>query len=258
MRRKQMAEVDRRLAERRHRVAEEHARSHLNRLLRLLLAAGVIGAGVWMLRSPWMAVARVEIEGVTSSSTRQILQSEGVEPGVPLISVQPEEVVRALAADPWVAEAKVSREWPATVRVAVVERTPVAWAPGSDGWVLLAGDGVLLATAQKIDGRHGVLAVPGAAGTVPITTQVLGGLAFLGQLRPDLAMLARVEIRGGELWADLAGIAVRLGQPYEMEAKARVLAPLIDFGLEPGSTVTLIAPRRPAIQPPAFKAQVEP
>jgi cell division protein FtsQ len=253
-----MAEVDPRLADRRHRVAEDHARAHLNRVLRVLLAAWVIGAGVWLLRSPWLAVTHIEIEGVTSANIRQILLDEGIRPGVPLIWVQPGKVVKVLAADPWVAEAKVSREWPQTVKVTVVERIPVAWAPAPDGWVLLAEDGVVLARAQSVDGLHGILAMPGAAATDPTPPEVLGSLAFLGELRADLARLARIETRGGELWADLGGVAVRLGQPYEMEAKARVLAPLIDYGLAPGSTVTLITPQRPAIRPPTINAPVEP
>jgi hypothetical protein len=70
---------------------------------------------------------------------------------------------------------------------------------------------------------------------------------------------------GGELWALIDDVNVRLGRPIAMESKARALEAVLAEGIPKGATINLIAPARPAVSVPALvttttnsQAQVKP
>jgi hypothetical protein len=73
----------------------------------------------------------------------------------------------------------------------------------------------------------------------------------LAELAPQPGITVVVTESEGELWADVAGMVVRLGRPIDMEPKARALVALLAEGLPPGATVNLVAPTRPAVIAPA-------
>jgi cell division protein FtsQ len=242
--------IDPRIAARRREVQEHRASGSLRRALWLLAMAAIIGIGVWVARSPLLSVESVVVRGVSSSSARSILAEAGVVAGIPLASVDAGAVERALLADPWIRAAVVARSWPDRVEVRIEERYPVAWVRRQDGWVWLAADGVALgSSAEPADGFPKVVGPAGEPVGEAVDRRLTAALAFVDALRPDIATGA-VVVLDDELTAEVLGMVVRLGAPVDMEAKARVLAAILDGGLEPGSTVTLVAPSRPAVLPP--------
>lgn len=164
-----------------------------------------------------------------------------------MILVRTGEVEAALAADPRVKGAAVRLDWPQTARVLLERRIPVAWAPVDDGWGLVALDGVVVGGAEvpTLDLPH--LQIPV---TSEVSAAVIGGLTFLAELAPQPGIAVVVTESDGELWANVAGMVVRLGRPIDMEPKARALVALLAEGLPPGATVNLVAPTRPAVIPP--------
>jgi cell division protein FtsQ len=251
-----MHEIEPRLAQRRLRVAEGHARSNLLRVLWLMVALATLGGAVWLLRSPWLSLVHLEVRGVSSSRTVEILEESGIVAGTPLISVRPAAVEQALVHDPYISEAEVVRQWPNTVNVSIVERAPVAWVPLGEDWALVAEDGVTLRIRSEPDLPLPVLALAAPEEGEQASPVLLGALTFLAELRADIAVRARLEDREGELWMSIDGFEVRLGRPLDMKAKARALTPLLGLEIEPGSLITLIAPTRPAVLPPG--APVDP
>jgi cell division protein FtsQ len=250
-------EIDPRLADRRKLVAEGHARSRLGRLLLALGVAAMIGAGVWMLNSPWFSVQHLRVLGVERSRVVEVLDEYQLVAGKPLIAISSARVEEALRADPWVGRVEVRVEWPQTVVVEVVERVPVAWSRLESGWGLRAVDGTLLAQSDApTDGYP--LVEAGALEASVATPSLLGSLAFVAELPPQIAPEATVEEREGELWATVAGFSVRLGPPTEMEAKARAMTAILATQPEPGSIITLIAPSRPAVLPPGAAESIPP
>lgn len=246
--------IDPRLAERRRSVAEQRIRSNLRRLVWLLMAVGLVAAGVWTLQSPVFSVTSIEISGVVASGAERVVLEAGVEKGVPLISIDTASVEDAIEADPRVVSASVSRSWPQTVVVEVEERFPVAWVVSPAGSVHVAADGVVIEVGSRPDQAPMVRTFtqealsPGEATTDSV---VLGGIEFLDALRADLAVGAVVDATGGELTATIAGFRVRLGFPSEMSSKAAVLAAVVDSEPEEGSEITLLAPERPAVLEPS-------
>jgi cell division protein FtsQ len=245
--------IDRRLVERRREVAEDRARRNVTRLVRFLVLLAVIGVIVWVLLSPFLSVKEVVVSGVAAGRANAILAEEGVTTGRPMILIRSDSVSEALLSDPWIREALVSLDWPGTVLVRIEERTPVAWLETGDGWDRRAVDGIALPTDSGLDDSlphatfSSISAVDAAGSDV-----VLGALEFAAAL-PD-ALRAGTVIRleaNGELWAEVSGYQVRLGRPVEMGDKALSLAALLAQSPPQGSTLTLIAPRNPAVTPGA-------
>lgn len=91
--------------------------------------------------SRFASLANIEVEGMVRVDASDVAAISGLKAGWPLASLDLDAVRRRLEADPWIADAKVSRSWPRRVRIELVERVPVARL-GTGKWV--AVDGVLL------------------------------------------------------------------------------------------------------------------
>jgi len=240
--------VDPRLAERRRAVAEGNARKRLRRILWTLVVVTVAGAFGWLAQSPWFSIAHIAVSGVSGSETARILESAGVIEGTPLVAVSPQRVEELLEGDPWVVEATVRRVIPDAIEVVVNERVPVAWVQTGTRWAVIAEDSTVLRYDSEPGGPSMVfdIVVPGSEGRFD-DLRVTGGVAFFSGLPTETRRQVSLAEQNGEIWADVAGLAVRLGLPTEMEEKAAALVAILEEGLSPGSTVNLVAPTRPAV-----------
>jgi cell division protein FtsQ len=243
--------IDPRLAERRREVAEDRARRNVGRLVRFLIALGVIGALVWVFLSPLLSVTTITTTGINASTAASILAEERVTEGTPLILIRTGRVEKALEADPWVRESVVDLDWPQGVMVRVDERVPVAWVETDEGWGLYAVDGVRLTTAPDPADEMPWIQIGAVDATSEAPSpELLGSLEFAAGLSDELQAGARVRNEGGgELWADVGGYEVRLGRAVEMRQKALSLAALIREQPPEGSILNLIAPTNPAVSP---------
>jgi cell division protein FtsQ len=243
--------IDPRLIERRKVVAEDKARRNVRRLLRLLAVATLVGAGVWLMLSPFMSISEISVTGVQSSGTRDVLEAHRVIPGTPMILFQPSSVEARIEEDQWVIGATVGRRWPTGVFVSVEERVPAAWVQTSSGWWSRSIDGVALTSVLEPDESLGWVRLSSIPdGNAVDSPLVLGAIEFVAALPPDLTsdVIVRVE-DNGELWAVVSGYQVRLGRPVEMTKKALSLDALLGVDPPRGAVLTLIAPTNPAVTP---------
>ncbi len=98
--------------------------------LAVLLMAAVVGAATWVVfHSPVLGVRQVEIIGNTVVSAQTLRAAAAVRAGTPLATVDVDEVGSRVRAVTEVESARVEREWPGTLLITVVERTPVAVVP---------------------------------------------------------------------------------------------------------------------------------
>lgn len=246
-----MMTIDPRLADRRRDVAEDRARSNVNRILRFLAVVAVVGGVVWLMLSPTFSVESVDVSGVQASETSAVLEANKVVVGRPLILIRTGTVEDDLLGDPWVQEASVSLDWPRGVIVAVSERSPAAWVETSNGWHRRAVDGVALPGEAAPDDTMGQIRLPSVSADDAAESPVLlGALEFIDTLPVAMGSNAVVEERSGELWALVGGFEVRLGRPVEMADKALSLATLLEEPLVEGSVINMIAPTNPAVVPP--------
>lgn len=244
--------MDPRIAARRRTVDELRARRNIRRLLVLLGLASVVAAGIWLVRSPVFSLETVAVSGAATVDVDAVLAAQGVETGVPLVSIDTAAIEAALEERAEVRESAVERRWPRTVAITIDERLPVAWALTESGWRELADDGVVLSAGAPPEVGPRIRVVAPVRDGAVVDPLVLGALRFVGALSPELAAgLVVVPGVGGELEATVGDYRVRLGRPLDMEAKALALAAVIDEAPDAGSTITLVAPTRPAVLPPA-------
>jgi cell division protein FtsQ len=128
----------------------------------------VVGAAVWtvvsspVLRLEHVSVSdvvghvtaagkRVTVDPTSRLSAEQVLTAAHAPIGRSLLQVSPGVIQRRVAALPPVASVRVQRVWPHTLRIAVVERAPVAAVASAGGVVtLLDSAGVAFASASSL------------------------------------------------------------------------------------------------------------
>ena len=180
--------MDPRIARRRVEVRRQEGRRRLRLLIACAGAAAAVSLLIGSLWTPLFKVrhVRVNIEGVgvrtpaapvTSLSASQVVIDAGLAKRRLMIDVDGAATARRLDAVPVLAGARVSVDWPGTVKITVVERRPVAEisAGGSHGvaphWAVVDPTGrVLFVTASVVPGLpviYGAGSVPGAGGWVP-------------------------------------------------------------------------------------------
>ncbi|KQV76262.1 hypothetical protein ASC61_15345 [Aeromicrobium sp. Root344] len=103
-------------------------RRRLKRAGIAVVAVIVVATLVWLVMfSSVLAVRRVAVDGETTLKESQIRQVADVRIGQPLARVDVSAIEARVASMERVQSVTVSRSWLHTVRIEVVERTPVAW-----------------------------------------------------------------------------------------------------------------------------------
>jgi cell division protein FtsQ len=184
--------TDRRIAERRKAIAAARVRRRRRQLGWLLLAAALAFGTVQLARTPLFGLAAVHVEGTKAVGRGEVLAAAAVRPGEPYLGLDLEAIRRRVQALPRVAAARVIRDYPASLRIVITERRPVASVrKGEVSWLVAADGTVLEATRQPPAGLPHVANVPLPDGVHPGTrlppgNPLANALAALGGMRPDL------------------------------------------------------------------------
>ncbi|MCA1721920.1 MAG: FtsQ-type POTRA domain-containing protein [Actinobacteria bacterium] len=145
--------------------------------------------GWLLLSSPLLAVRKVSVTGTTVLTPTQVRAAADVSTGTPLARVDTDAVVRRVRALRPVAQVRVRRGWPGTLRVQVRERTPVAGLIDKTGVTLVDGSGVPYAPANALPPGTVRLQVPTPGATDPTTR---AALRVLADLPPNLRTPLRI------------------------------------------------------------------
>jgi cell division protein FtsQ len=216
--------MDPRLRARRIAVRRDEGRRRLRRVIALgvLLLATLVVFG--LTQSPVLDVDRINVTGSVHTSPEVVRAASGIRIHRPMTTVDLDRARRGILALPWVQSVSVAREWPASIRVKVTERTPVATvAAGQSGFALVDRTGRVLATGPTpTPGLVALANVPpaGAPGSVlaPEANDALTvATSLLPPLVPKVAAVAAAP-DGVELQL-AAGGKVRLGPATDVLAK---------------------------------------
>ncbi|MFJ6196367.1 cell division protein FtsQ/DivIB [Micromonospora sp. NPDC092111] len=191
----------------------------------LLAVAGLVAWAV--LGSGLFGVREVRVVGARLVTAVEVRDAAAVPDGVPLARVDLAATARRIGALAPVERATVTRDWPGTLVVTLVERTGVAAVPRDGRFALLDRAGVVFRTVPRApDGLPVVrLATPG-----PDDPGTRAALRVLTVLTPQLrAVLAELTVEG------LARITLTLhgdrtvfwGDATRGEDKARVATALL-------------------------------
>lgn len=216
----------------------------------VLAAAGVLALGlaVWLVwAGPLLAVSTVRVDGVSTLSAELVREAAGVQQGTPLLRVDVDAAEARVADLPQVASVEVTRGWPQTVVITVVERVPVAVVGEPGRRSLVDAEGVLF---DSVSGEPpaGVvqLVVDNPGPDDAATTAALTAIGSLSDaLREQVAGVAAADPEDISM-ALTDGTIVRWGSAEDSPAKASALAALVDQiasgSLEPATTIDVSAP----------------
>jgi cell division protein FtsQ len=226
------------------------ARPRSRRHRPLQLAAGLLAliAVVWfLLAGPLLGVRTVQVDGVATLPADQVREAAGIEPGIPLLRVDVAAVEARIARLPQVSSVAVTRGWPNTVVVTVVERVPIAIVGEPGRRSLVDADGVLFDTVTG-EPPAGVVpldvAAPGP--NDPATMAALAAVdALPAGIRRDIAGAAATSAE--DISVTLTdGTLVRWGGPQASDRKAAALAALMERlaagELSPVTTIDVSTP----------------
>lgn len=135
--------------------AKREEREHRQRVIRrrrIALGAGVgvlVSLLMWGLvalyRAPVFEVDKIEVTGTKHLDRAAVLKRAAIPADATLTRLGARGIETRLMADPWIASARVDRDFPHTVRLEITERTPAAvvdaggtklWVVSSDGFWL--------------------------------------------------------------------------------------------------------------------------
>lgn len=251
------------------------------RLRVLLVALGVIlaAAAAWGVSlTPLLDVDRMAVSGIDPANRAEILESSQLSVGMPMVFLDVDDAQRSIAALPWVRSARVWRDWPATVRIAVDPRVPAAVVPASGGRTALidaygyaigwgprpagpdaqAGGNDPTAGSQLAAVPH--VSVPFSGQLGDIHTSADGALAVVAAMPDDLRAWVRTVTLGegqNRIGLELIGGATAvLGDPVLIDDKISALRAVlstadleciitIDVTMPDLATVTRHHPCRP-------------
>ena len=228
------------------------ARRPADRRRRLVVGLGaavlVLAVAAWVvLASPLLSVRTVQVDGVSTLTGDEVVAAAGIAAGTPLVRVDTTAAAARVGGLPQVASAEVTRGWPGTVVVTVVERVPVAVVQTAGQRRLVDAGGVVFETVTG----------PAPDGVVPLEVSTPGP-----EDAATRAALGAVTALPAEVRAQLTGVtartaddvtltltdgrSVRWGNADLTDRKARVLGALlqqVDAGaIEPGALLDVSTP----------------
>jgi cell division protein FtsQ len=113
-------------------------------------AVTVVAALLWMVYgTSVLGVRQVEVVGTDVLTPLDVAQAAAVRMRQPLAGVDLERIRGRVEALPAVDRATVSRSWPSTLTIEVVERTPVAAVPAGKQFTLIDDEGVAYRTVAR-------------------------------------------------------------------------------------------------------------
>jgi cell division protein FtsQ len=248
------AVVDPRFEARRAAVEREQRRRRHTRLAAVVMVLAAALGGFAVTRSALTDVDTIAVTGWTHDERDQIVAASGIAPGMQLTDLDTGLAARRIERlVPWVAAARVSRSWPSSVRITVVERRAVAQVRSGDRWLLTDSSGHLL-EAQPYP-QPGVPLLEGEApdaraGDV-LDTTAARAVGLLSQMSP--AMSDRVNglrLRGSDVELLLTPtVTVAFGPSDQVQMKLLALETVLArVDQSCVAAIDVRVPRRPLVK----------
>ena len=213
-------------------------------LATVLAVLAVVGLGLVLYFTPVMSVRDIEVTGLAALTRDEVVAVAGVQPGTPLLQIDTGAVAERVATIRRVASARVQRQYPSALGIAVIERVAVVFKDYPDGPHLFDRDGVDFATAPPPP----MLPVFDVDNPGPSDPASRAALQVMTALAPEVAgQISRVaapSVASITLTLD-DGRVVVWGNTDRTPEKAQKLAALLT---QPGHTYDVSSPDLPTVR----------
>jgi cell division protein FtsQ len=215
----------------------------------LVLTAIIVGVNA-LASSSLFEIERVDVVGVRHLAPEAVVRKAAVPAGATLLRFPKAAIVQRLAADPWVAEVHITRDYPRTLRIRIVERVPFARVDTGQSIWLVDGNGVVLSedsaeassTLPVVRDVPGLDLKPGRRSTSEVlhnALQVLAGITH--DLYAQIRAVSAPSIDETSL-ITTGNVEIMVGEAVEVPKKGEVARKIMR---EQGSAVVFIDVRNP-------------
>lgn len=197
-----------------------------------LVAGGavVIALAVWLLYfSSLFAVHHVSVSGEQSMSATEIESAAKVPFDTPLIEANLDQIRQRIQALPGVESASVSRSWPQTISITIIERAPIAVVSTPGGLRNIDATGVMFGRVAR---RPSGLPLIQLSGNVD-RSALRGAATVAASLPPSiLKQVTSITVRTmDDIRLNLTGgRRIRWGNATDSDTKAQVATDLLRLG----------------------------
>ena len=201
-------------------------RRGLIRLVVALLVLGLVAGGIWLaFFSAALSARQVAVRGERELTADQVRAAAAVELGRPMLRQDVKDIATRTVTLPAVESASVTRSWPNTITVTVVERRPLLAVRQPYGFLLVDKSGVGFRTSPSVPG--GVSVVDANPDNRPLLTDI-GAVAraLPGKLSSRVTTIRATTTDDISLVLK-SGVTVRWGNSSESKLKADIVTVLI-------------------------------
>jgi cell division protein FtsQ len=210
----------------------------------IALVLALLGASLWgVYFSTALVTKRVNVVGTHNLTRTQVSLAAQVPLGVPLARQDLDAIAERTTALPAVESAAVTRRWPSTITVTVVERRPVLAVRQSSGYVVIDKSGIAYQTQPVL--TPAVLLAEVNPGDAPLLSEVaIVATALPQKLRGKVDRITAAS-RDSITLVLKSGRMVTWGSSSDSELKAQVVSKLLKR--KPKSSIDVSSPHNPAI-----------
>ena len=221
----------------------------------LFIAVVVLGSvALAATRGPLFHAETIRVRGIHHLSKADVLRLAGVDGSTNVFTLNAAAAERRVEADPWVADATITRDLPTTLDVEVRERAPVAVTRAGGILRLVAGDGTLLDATSTASAYPPIVEADPDLPDAP-QAWIDGAARALAAMPDDLRrQVLQVSILAdGDLQVDLrSGAQITYGSADELGAKAEALSALLRWAAAQGTPVRSADLRAPSAPTATF------
>jgi cell division protein FtsQ len=211
----------------------------------ILLVLTLVAGSLWIVYfSAVLVTKRVNIVGTHHLTPTQVSYAVQIPLGVPLARQDLDGIAARATSVPTIESAAVTRSWPHTITVTVVERRPVLAIHQPDGYLLVDKFGVAYQTQPTLPPE--VVVADLSPGDKPLLGEVAAVAAALPhKLRGKVSLIA-ADSRDSIVLMLGSGRTVMWGSSADSELKAQVVAALLKQ--KPKSSIDVSSPHNPAVR----------
>ena len=182
-------------------------------LLAVIAAAGGVfaliynyGTGSWRFRLE--SSDQIDVQGIENVSKHQVMEVVGADIGRNVFFIPLEERKHQLEQIPWVESANVSRLLPNRLRIAIQERTPVAFAQIGPKISLIDAHGVVMELPSNSSKHYSFPVIVGMGESEPLSTRA-------ARMKIYMQLVNELNADGAQSSKDLS--EVDLGDPEDVK-----------------------------------------
>jgi cell division protein FtsQ len=214
-------------------------------LIVIALVLALVGASLWgVYFSTALVTKRVNVVGTHNLTRLQVSLAAQVPLGVPLVRQDLDAIAERTTTLPAVESAAVTRDWPNTITVTVVERRPVLAVRQSSGYIVVDKYGIGYQTQPVLPPQ--VLLAEVNSGDAPLLSEVaIVAAALPHKLRGKVDRIT-ADSRDNIALVLKSGRMVTWGSSSDSELKAQVTGALLKQ--KPKSSIDVSSPHNPTIR----------